>query len=815
MAGMTTRYYSLTGGLNTSMGLGTINSSTRGTETPDCYNVESYKLSGLKSMEGNKQFANTLPSSITLGHEYRKESDKFMIVTTSDGSVWCYDKLSNTFEKVYTFPNATQRHSACNFNQGVVISNGVDDLVYYNRGRNTKLSGTISITSGSTAVTGTDTEFTKDVQVGDYIRFEGINGSYKVEEITDDTNLILSTSVDIPAAETTYYCWKYTSDSGVVYTYFTTTTDDNDTVAVYEYSGGKMNEIATAYIANGQLIYEVSTNQEVTVTEIDYYCSRYTGDAAILQGYYPGNSASGLFRITSPAYVYIAKGDNVGSDVRGTYNHRGSVAYDVFNSVTTTSGALIIPKFVTDAETTYQANRSMVVGTIADGYATQMKLNGRAGNYPITFNLEPYEEGNISHRYTTIQTVTTGGAYTRSQDDDVVITTATSDINMYLTSISELNARLINSDDPTVDYVIRGLALNSYQGRLFIGGNDGNLYYSELGLIHGWDIKYGAGAIPPFYNDNSDFTALGIYGNYLIIHKRDYTYYLDGRNEPTSWEIIPYADLSCDSQQSWVGANTGYYVFSRKAGGIYPLMSRTAFINNYLGKEISEKIRESFVNINSALYDQIYPVYHPSKKYLMFYMPMIQGNGGSNYCFIYDFISRAWWLRIVPQQVTSAFVFDGKVYITTKNGKVLQEFKTLTFDGDVINFSWRSPWFQYGDGTNYLSTREFRVKISEEYTNNFYVRNRRDGYEEYHERNVTNDKEAFEALEWSDDAGLITETVWDEYDWVETGYLIKRFPLPDQFFTSQQIEFYGSVKDEAMCILGFEVDRIEREENSW
>ena len=433
-------------------------------------------------------------------------------------------------------------------------------------------------------------------------------------------------------------------------------------------------------------------------------------------------------------------------------------------------------------------------------------------------------------RTTSLETVTTKKVYKRNQDKDIILAPELSNIMYYLSPISELNARLINSDDATVDYPIRGLAINSYQGRLFVGGDDGNLYYSELGLIHGWDIKYGAGAIPPFYNDNSDFTALGIYGNYLIIHKRDYTYYLDGRNEPESWDITPYADLSCDSQQSWVGANTGYYVYSRKAGGIYPLMARTAFINNYLGKEISEKIRESFTELNTALYHEIYPVYHPSKKYLMFYMPMLQGKG-SNYCFIYDFITKAWWLRIVPQHVTGAFVFDGKVYITTKDGKVLQEFKSLSFDGDVINFSWRSPWFQFGDGTNYLSTREFRVKISEEYANNFSVRNRRDGYEEYHERIITNDKNAFEALEWSDDAGLITDTYWadgygepeDEdyipstygYDWVETGYLIKRFPLPDQFFTSQQIEFHGSTKDEAMCVLGFEIDRIEREENPW
>ena len=69
------------------MGLGTINSSVRNTESPETYNVEPYKLSGLKSQEGNKQIGQTLSAEVSLGHEYRKGSYKYLIVCTIDGKV--------------------------------------------------------------------------------------------------------------------------------------------------------------------------------------------------------------------------------------------------------------------------------------------------------------------------------------------------------------------------------------------------------------------------------------------------------------------------------------------------------------------------------------------------------------------------------------------------------------------------------------------------------------------------------------------------------------------------------------------------------
>lgn len=585
------KYYNLTGGLNTVQGIGTINQSNKRTESPDMKNVEYYKLGGLKSMEGNTQFANTLSASITLGFEYIYGNQKYMIVCTSDGKIYIYNRITNAFDIIYTFNSETNRHSICTFNNGVVISNGVDDLVFYQYGRHILQSGTITIQSGSEEVVGTGTKFTTELSVGDYIQINDEDAKYKITSITDDTHLTV----------------------------------------------------------------------EPEVTE-----------------------------------------------------------------------------------------------AVTDG-------------------------------------------------------------NFYLSDISELNAVYTNKDDENISKPVRGLALQSYQGRIFVGGNDGILYYSEVGLIHGWDLKYGAGAIPSFYDDNSDFTAFGIWDKYLIICKRERSYILDGTNSDTSnWTVNPYSDFTCDSQQSWLVANNSFLVYTRTGGGIYPLFQRTLYSPNYQGNDLSIKIRDSFEYINTAKFDYIFPVYAPKKKYIMFYIPMLMGVG-SNYCYIFDIQSKTWLLRVVPQEVTIAFRFNNEIYIGTKDGKILKEFSSLTFDGEPIEWYWKSPWFSFGDGTNNLSTREFRINIAEESTNRFKIKNRRDGKDIYKSRNVSNNLNSFIGLAWDVDneEDSLTDTTWDNDSWVTTAHIVKRFPLPNQFFQTLQIEFYGNAVDEGMSIYGFEIDGIQLEELPW
>lgn len=587
--GATVKYYNLTGGLNTVQGIGTINQSNKRTESPDMKNVEYYKLGGLKSMEGNTQFANTLPNQISLGFEYVYGNNKYMVVTTVDGTLYIYDKITNTFKEIFKFKTPTSRHSICTFNNGIVVSNGVDDLLFYQYGRHNLLSGTVTTSTENNSVTGTGTEFTTQLSVGDYIEINSVK--YKVIEITSDTELRI----------------------------------------------------------------------EPTPTE------------------------------------------------------------------------------------------------------------------------------------------------------------AVTDSNYYLSDISELNAVYKNSDDPNISKPVRGLALQSYQGRIFVGGNDGILYYSEVGLIHGWDLKYGAGAIPSFYDDNSDFTAFGLWDKYLIICKRERSYILDGTDaDTTNWTVSPYSDFTCDSQQSWLVANNSFLVYTRTGGGIYPLLQRTIYNANYQGNDLSVKIRDSFEYVNTAKFDYIFPVYAPKKKYIMFYIPMLMGIG-SNYCYIFDIQSKTWLLRVVPQDVTVAFRYNNEIYIGTSDGKVLKEFSSLTFNGQPIEWYWKSPWFSYGEGSNHLSTREFRINIAEESTNRFHIRNRRDGKDTYNTRVVSNNLDSFIGLVWDVDneENSLTDTTWDNDSWVTTSHIVKRFPLPKQYFQTTQIEFYGNAVDEGMSIYGFEIDGIQLEEVPW
>lgn len=587
--GATVKYYNLTGGLNTVQGIGTINQSNKRTESPDMKNVEYYKLGGLKSMEGNTQFANTLPDQISLGFEYVYGNNKYMVVTTVDGTLYIYDKITNTFKEIFKFKTPTSRHSICTFNNGIVVSNGVDDLLFYQYGRHNLLSGTVTTSTENNSVTGTGTEFTTQLSVGDYIEINSVK--YKVIEITSDTELRI----------------------------------------------------------------------EPTPTE------------------------------------------------------------------------------------------------------------------------------------------------------------AVTDSNYYLSDISELNAVYKNSDDPNISKPVRGLALQSYQGRIFVGGSDGILYYSEVGLIHGWDLKYGAGAIPSFYDDNSDFTAFGLWDKYLIICKRERSYILDGTDaDTTNWTVSPYSDFTCDSQQSWLVANNSFLVCTRTGGGIYPLLQRTIYNANYQGNDLSVKIRDSFEYINTAKFDYIFPVYAPKKKYIMFYIPMLMGTG-SNYCYIFDIQSKTWLLRVVPQDVTVAFRYNNEIYIGTSDGKVLKEFSSLTFNGQPIEWYWKSPWFSYGEGSNHLSTREFRINIAEESTNRFHIRNRRDGKDTYNTRAVSNNLDSFIGLVWDVDneENSLTDTTWDNDSWVTTSHIVKRFPLPKQYFQTTQIEFYGNAVDEGMSIYGFEIDGIQLEEVPW
>jgi hypothetical protein len=553
-------------------------------------------------MEGNILFGDKQDSAVISGWEYTKDNNKYMIIGLANGKVKIYNEATDVFDLIYTFPNASDRMSFCNMNNGVVITNGKDDLVFYEKGRHQILSGTVTTVANSTEINGHNTKFTIELNKGNYI---DINGTiYIIASITNDTKL------------------------------------------------------------------------DVTVA--------------------PTESASNL--------------------------------------------------------------------------------------------------------------------------------------NYYLSTISQCNATLVNEEDPNVSTPIRGLAIQYYNGRLWVGGDNG-LFYSQIGQYNKWDIHYDAGVIYSIYNDTSQIKALGLYSDYMMIHKEFNTYILTCTGDSETISVRPYSNVSCDSQQSWIVSNTKYYVYSRENMDIYPLTQRTVFSDKYIGEALTTKVRDVFNNMREVDADKIFCVSYPKKRWMIFYMPMVD-QLGSSYGLIYDFQCKAFIVRKVPQETTCAFNYYNNVFIGTENGLVLKEFNGITFtidatyDSDTnkwieevspIKAYYKSPWFDWIN--NYTqSFAEFSISLSDEYNNNFYVRTFKDGLERHEDRLIDANNITTEGLVWDGIQGQDlpdNETVWDEDSWVSGGFNGLRMLLPNNVFEKFQLEFSTDSLGQGFAIYGYDFRRIETEEAPW
>lgn len=552
-------FFDLTGGINNVDTMERFNSSPKKTESPDMVNVEYYKLGGIKSMEGNTQVGDSQSTPIVGGWEYTKRGVRYMIIALKTGELKVYNSSTREFDKVYKFPSQSDRVSFCNMNNGCVATNGVDDPVFYEYGRDENITGTVSTVADSDTVVGSSTLFETQLQVGDKIEID--SHDYVVESITDDTHLTISR-------------W-FTETSGT-------------------------------------------------------------------------------------------------------------------------------------------------------------------------------------------------GAVTTSNDQLVS-----------LKEISQCNAVLTNSD-PEIhsdeEIPIRGNAIQFYAGRLWIGGEKG-LFYSGVGEYNHWDsYTNDAGIIAEVYNDSSEVQALGLYSDFMLVHKRYNTYLLTMTGDSETISIKPYSNISCNSQQSWIVSNTKYYVYSREHMDIFPLSQRTIYSDRYLGEAITNKVRNIFQNLNDNETKNIFCASLPRKRWMLFYMPMISSLG-SNYVLIFDFQTKSFIARQLPvsQRVTIAFNFNGNVYIGTHDGRVLKEFSGQTFgekvsiDGEVtkgenIVAYYKSPWFDWANNYTH-SFSEFVINLSPDLNNNFKLRTFKDGDSNYEDR-IINDQEM-----------VNTGLIWDGGEYTSDYYIyINSFP---------------------------------------
>ena len=458
----------------------------------------------------------------------------------------------------------------------------------------------------------------------------------------------------------------------------------------------------------------------------------------------------------------------------------------------------------------YEIGRHQILSGSVDTTQNSTTVTGHSTKF--TTELKPGDTvqfGTDTDNIYTIASIT--------NDTSLELTTAfpttESSLNMYLSEISACNATLVNENDANVNTPIRGTAIQYYNGRLWIGTENG-LFYSQVGQYNKWDIKYDAGVIYSVYNDTSEIKALGLYSDYMLIHKEFNTYLLTCTGGADTIKVIPYSNVSCDSQQSWIVSNTKYYVYSRENMDIYPLSQRTIFSDRYLGDAITNKVRNVFQNLREADLDNVFCVALPRKRWMIFYMPMID-QLGSSYGLIFDFQTKSFVVRKVPQTVTIAFNFMNEVYIGTEDGKVLKEFIGASFDGKPIVSYYKSPWFDWA-GDYLHSFAEFAIDMAVEYKNKFYIRTFKDGDSPHEDRIIDDGALTAGGLIWSgdvhDDNNL---TRWDDDVWTSGSFNSIRMLLPNNVFETFQLEIGTNELGQAFAIYGYNFRRLETEEAPW
>ena len=254
--------------------------------------------------------------------------------------------------------------------------------------------------------------------------------------------------------------------------------------------------------------------------------------------------------------------------------------------------------------------------------------------------------------------------------------------------------------------------VTSYKGRIW-AANDSTLYFSALGTYNDFNTPEDAGYINNFYTDTHEITALKTYKDYLAIYKEKSVYLLSGSN-PSDFAITPFADKGAYSANSIVTVNNKQYFFS---SGIYTL--EVGELNQVmLGSEITEKIKEEFRNFDYSKRREIFAINYSAKNQVWYFVPY-RNDAYFHTIWINDIVNQAWYKRVLPQNITTACIYSDYILTADDEGNIYREDISNSFNGEPIEFMWKSPFLGLGNPTIRKTIDEFYFILDESFENNF------------------------------------------------------------------------------------------------
>lgn len=303
------------------------------------------------------------------------------------------------------------------------------------------------------------------------------------------------------------------------------------------------------------------------------------------------------------------------------------------------------------------------------------------------------------------------------------------------------DCNLKDADDNPI--IIDSVAV--HKGRIWCSSGS-TVYYSALGTYNDFETENDAGYISDFHTDTSEITAMKPYKDYLAIYKRNSVYLLTGSN-PDNFAIIPFANKGCIASRAIENIENKQYFLSN---GIFALEQVGELNQIQLGSEISLKIKTIFENFNPADMKNSFCLHYENKSQMWFFFPHVSEEFYHT-VWINDYVNKAWYKRIIPQNITTACVFKYNILTADENGKIYKEDFGTTFNGEPIKFLWKSPFLALNNAHHRKMIDEFYFILDEAYDNNFDFSVYKDYDSEYCDDPEKIYSQHFEHLLWADD----------------------------------------------------------------
>lgn len=260
---------------------------------------------------------------------------------------------------------------------------------------------------------------------------------------------------------------------------------------------------------------------------------------------------------------------------------------------------------------------------------------------------------------------------------------------------------------------VTGDVLAVYKGRVWVSSKS-TIYYSALGSYTDFTAEDDAGYISDFHTDTSEITALKPYKDYLAIYKKSMVYLLTGTSAK-DFAIVPFVDKGSVAAKSVVNVENRQYFLST---GIFALEQVGELNQMQLGSEISLSIKPEFDKFYKPALSDAICIHYENKNQMWFFIPYISDDFFHT-IWINDYVNKAWYKRVIPQNVTTAGLFNGYVITGDSIGRIYKEDFGLTFDGQPIAFMWKSPFLATGSAHHRKIIDEFYFVLEDEFDNSF------------------------------------------------------------------------------------------------